>query len=79
MKERRDTLLKHYKEAVAAAKDETGKKTAEKMVQFADAVSADVVNLEKAVESGAKETMESTFMTLHEDFYKILETVEEKK
>jgi copper chaperone CopZ len=79
MKERCDTMVKHYKDAAAGAGDEEAKKAAEGMAKLADTVSTDVASLEKAVDGGVQDSMESAFMTLHEDFYKILDTVQEKK
>jgi len=79
MKERCDKMVTFYKDGLATAGDEQAKKTADGMVKLAEAVSADVTNLEEAVKGGVKDTMEKSFMTVHEDFYKILGTVEGKK
>lgn len=66
MKTRRDALVKHFNEA------------GEEMAKMAAAVSADVDALEKASVGGVKETMETTFNALHDDFYKILGKLGEK-
>jgi copper chaperone CopZ len=81
LKEKRDALVKHFTEAAAAVKDETGKKAAAEMRAMAETVSKDVLSLEKEVKAGAKEKMEAAFNTMHEDFYKILGKLEggEKK
>lgn len=67
MKVRRDALVKHCKQG------------GEEMAKMAAVVSADVDALEKAAAGGVKESMETTFSTLHDDFYKILGKLDEMK
>lgn|GEM_PF-1734221 len=67
MKVRRDALVEHCKEVGG------------EMADLAAAVSADVDALENASQGGAEKDIEKAFETLHDDFYKILGKLGEKK